>query len=258
MKKSECNQSQSNSAPLNPAAAKLPRHCEHVMTNGEFCQAMALRGRKFCHCHLVHRARRIRIEHRHELALRHDFEPKYMSLDIPLLEDSNAIQLALSNVAHAVMNHMIDDRRAGLVLYALQSAVLNLRNGVNFRPGAGALAAESYDNLEEEIGLGDLAPELRDGPPPASAKGAPNQPPESANVAPSQPPAAAKVAHEPVASASGAPKKPPQVAVPARKTNAEVRAAAAELIAALGPRDAQAAIASALAARSKAAAVRRA
>ncbi len=258
MKKSECNNSQSNSAPQKPAAPKLPKHCEHVMVNGEFCQAMALRGRKFCHCHLVHRARRIRVEHRHELALRDDFEPKYMSLDIPLLEDSNAIQLALSNVAHAVMNHMIDERRAGLVLYALQSAVLNLRNGVNFRPRARALVAESYDNLEEEIGLGDLAPELRDAPPPAAAKVAPNEAAAAANVAPSEPPAAAKVAHEPVASASGALKKPPQFAVPAGKRNAEVGAAAAELMAGLGRRDAQAAIASALAARSKAAAVRRA
>lgn len=243
-----------NTEKTKPAAAKLPRHCEQIMTNGEFCQAIALRGRKFCHAHLVHRARRIRAERRHELALRYNYEPKFMSLDIPLLEDSNAIQLALSNVAYAVMNHIIDERRAGLVLYALQSAVLNLRNGVSFRPRADAPAAESYDTLEEEIGLADAAPELWDGPPPAPANVTPNGPPAPANAAPTAPPANVVPGKPPapahvaptapdvpdevevsqlIALANAALRKAPQFAEPLRKPNARVRAASSAPVAAL-------------------------
>ena len=112
----------------NTAATNLPRHCEHVMTNGAFCRSMALRGGKFCHFHLIHLGRRIRAERRYEIAIKHDIDSRYIRMDLPLLEDANAVQLALSHVVDAVMNHAVDEKRAGLVLYALQTAVLNLRH----------------------------------------------------------------------------------------------------------------------------------
>ncbi len=145
-----------------PAVApKKPRHCEHIMTNGEFCRSLALRGRKHCHFHLIHLGRRLRAERRCEMALRASIDSKYIPMDLPLLEDANSVQLALSHVADALMNNSVDTKRAGLVLYALQTATLNLSNGVDFSQHEDAAVAESYDEFEKEFELGDAAPELK-------------------------------------------------------------------------------------------------
>ena len=144
-----------------PVAPKTPRHCEHIMTNGEFCRLPALRGRKHCHFHLVHLGRKLRAERRYDMAMKSSINSKYIPMDLPLLEDANSIQLALSHVVDALMNNGVDAKRAGLVLYALQTATLNMRNGVDFSQREGANVAESYDNFEEEFVLGDAAPELK-------------------------------------------------------------------------------------------------
>lgn len=106
--------------------AKIPRHCEHIMTNGEFCRSVALRGRKHCHFHLAYLGRKLRAERRHDIAMKNSFESKYIPMDLPLLEDANSVQLALSHVVDALMNNSVDTKRAGLLLYALQTATLNL------------------------------------------------------------------------------------------------------------------------------------
>ena len=141
--------------------AKIPRHCQHVMTNGEYCRAMALRDRRYCHFHLVHRGRQLRARHMHDVAASNGIGSEYMRMDMPVLEDANAIQMALSHVADAVMNHAVDPKRAGLVLYALQIATLNFRNGVDFRPSEDAVMAEQYEEFEQDFQLGDFAPELK-------------------------------------------------------------------------------------------------
>jgi hypothetical protein len=141
--------------------AKIARQCEHLMINGEFCRGVALRGRKYCFFHLIHIGRRLRAERVHELALANQFDSSLMSMELPLLEDANSIQLALSHVIDDVMHGRLDNKRAGLVLYALQTASANLANGVDFGQREGATVARSYDDLEEDYQLGDTAPELK-------------------------------------------------------------------------------------------------
>ena len=141
--------------------AKIARQCDHVMTNGEFCRAVALRGRKYCFFHLIHIGRRLRAERVHELAMAIQCDSSAMAMELPLLEDANAIQLALSQVIDDVMHSRLDNKRAGLVLYALQTASANLANGVDFSQKEGAVAARSYDDFEEDYQLGDTAPELK-------------------------------------------------------------------------------------------------
>jgi len=141
--------------------AKIARQCEHVMTNGEFCRAVALRGRKYCFFHLIHIGRRLRAERVHELALAIQCDSSAMAMELPLLEDANSIQLALSHVIDDVMHSRLDNKRAGLVLYALQTASANLANGVDLGQRDGATVAGSYDDLEEDYQLGDTAPELK-------------------------------------------------------------------------------------------------
>jgi len=47
-------------------------------------------------------------------------------IEVPLLEDGNAIQIGLQEVINALLDRRIDEKRAGLILYALQLAGSNL------------------------------------------------------------------------------------------------------------------------------------
>lgn len=141
--------------------AKIARQCEHVMTNGEFCRAVALRSRKYCFFHLVHIGRRLRAERVHEIAMAIGGGASVLPMELPLLEDANSIQLALSHVIDDVMHSRLDNKRAGLVLYALQTASANLANGVNLSQREDATVVRSYDDFEEDYQLGDTAPELK-------------------------------------------------------------------------------------------------
>jgi hypothetical protein len=48
--------------------------------------------------------------------------------DLPLLEDANAVQVALMKVIQMLGSGRLDHKTAGLMLYALQTASVNLRN----------------------------------------------------------------------------------------------------------------------------------
>ncbi len=190
-----------NNQPTRPAS--IPRHCRHIMTNGEFCRALALRGRPYCHFHSIHLARKLRAQRRYEIAINASIEPQCIPMDLPLLEDANSIQLAISHVVDALMNNSLDTKRAGLVLYALQTATLNLANGVDFTQHDDASLAEEYDNLEQDLQLGNDAPELKlppdhaPKPQPAAPPPAPASRPATSTTAQPSPSAA-----QPLASAS--------------------------------------------------------
>ena len=55
------------------------------------------------------------------------------TLDLPVLEDANSIQVALMQVMRLLISHQIDHKTAGLLLYALQTASFNLRR-TDFEP----------------------------------------------------------------------------------------------------------------------------
>lgn len=139
---------------------RLPRQCQHIKSNGEFCGSPALRRRDYCYFHLTHIGRKLRAERAQEAARRAP-EPQALRLEIPLLEDANAVQIALIQVIDAVLNERIDNKRAGLVLYALQTASANLRSGADFRLPAAATTAGSYEDFEADYELEGEEPELR-------------------------------------------------------------------------------------------------
>ena len=96
--------------------------CEHFKTNGIRCGSPAMNQYKFCFFHQrMDEVRNFRRE-----------RPNFR-LDLPLLEDANAIQIAVQEVINAVAEDRLDRRRAGLMLYGLNIAVSNLRN-VDFEP----------------------------------------------------------------------------------------------------------------------------
>lgn len=149
----------SNKLPQMPPVV-LPRQCEHIKTNGEFCGSPALRGRNYCYFHLTNIGRRLRAERKHDRGEAQSPEAAVAALDLPPFEDSNAIQISLMQVVDALLHNRIDTKRAGLVLYALQTASSNLANGANFERRNGATVAARYDDFEADFELGDDVLEL--------------------------------------------------------------------------------------------------
>ena len=156
---------------LRVMGVKVPQQCEHIKSNGEFCGSPALRGRHYCYFHLTHIGRRLRAErsraHLAGVAREYGLNPEAaeaaseMALELPALEDANSIQIALMQVIDAILHNQLDNKRAGLVLYALQTASSNLNHGADFSQAASAVIAGGYESFEEDYELGDDAPELR-------------------------------------------------------------------------------------------------
>ena len=105
---------------MNPSK-KIPQ-CEHIKANGLRCGSPALRQRRYCYFHFC----------AHDLRRRRRQQPNAPFV-LPLLEDANSIQMAIQQVAEAVLEERIDNKRAGLVLFALQTAACNLKN-TDFEP----------------------------------------------------------------------------------------------------------------------------
>ena len=96
----------------------VPR-CQHIKVNGTQCGSPALRRRRYCFFH-----DRIRREQA-KIAADASAQRKF---DLPLLEDANAVQIALMKVIQMLASGTVDHKTAGLILYALQTASSNLRN----------------------------------------------------------------------------------------------------------------------------------
>ena len=119
------------------------RLCQHVKTNGVQCKSPALRDHQWCYFHgAINRPRR-------------QSDP----FVLPALEDANAIQLAVQEVIEALLGKRIDNKRAGLLLYALQIASSNLKR-VNFEPyelrdrAIRAADHDYYQALEKKVAAG--------------------------------------------------------------------------------------------------------
>ena len=87
------------------------QECRHIMPSGLKCHSPALLNEFFCYYHTN---------------LRRSTAPKGVfddqSLKLPALEDSSALQLALTQILGALGSSKLDARRAGLLLYGLQIA----------------------------------------------------------------------------------------------------------------------------------------
>jgi len=146
---------------LRIAPGRRTRQCKHVKANGEFCGSPALRGRSYCYFHLTHIGRRLRAARSQARTQTQAPENAVVPLDLPPFEDANSIQISLMQVVDALLYNRIDTKRAGLVLYALQTASSNLANGANFGCRSGAAVAARYDDFEEDYELGEEAPQLK-------------------------------------------------------------------------------------------------
>ena len=114
--------------------------CRHVKKNGVRCACPAIRGHYFCHWHAELRAH----ERRHSSA-----EARQQPLQLPPFEDAHCIQLAIMEVTRALLEDRISEKRAGLILYALQTATINLKRLDEDR--SEQLVRQDYPEAVEEM-----------------------------------------------------------------------------------------------------------
>jgi hypothetical protein len=99
------------------ALGNVPR-CQHIKMNGTQCGSPALNRKRQCFFH--ERARQ-----QHNRIVKDQFHQARFVL--PVLEDANAVQMALMQVIQLLAWGEIDRKVAGLILYGLQTASANLR-----------------------------------------------------------------------------------------------------------------------------------
>lgn len=105
--------------------ANYPSRCHHIKVNGTQCGSPALRRHTLCYFHQRH--------HEESIALNTDrlknarASRRNVTIDLPVLEDANSIQISLMQIMRLIITGQIDAKTAGLLLYALQTASANLR-----------------------------------------------------------------------------------------------------------------------------------
>jgi hypothetical protein len=105
----------------------FPNRCQHIKVNGTQCGSPALRRNRFCYFHKRHHEERIAL-HADRARRRRN-----VSIDLPVLEDANSIQVSLMQIMRLLVAGQIDGKVAGLLLYALQTASANLQH-TRFEP----------------------------------------------------------------------------------------------------------------------------
>jgi hypothetical protein len=91
--------------------------CRHIFTDGHRCGSNSLRHEDFCYYH--HTTRRPK-------PAPDLYRDTQSSFDMPLPEDRSAIQSAIGLILQRIAAGCLDSKRAGLLLYGLQIASLNL------------------------------------------------------------------------------------------------------------------------------------
>jgi hypothetical protein len=123
--------------------------CRHIFTDGHRCASPCLRREEFCYYH--HTTRRPVANPRQRRSRRTTFA-------LPLPEDRSAIQASIGQVLQRIAANEIDPRRAGLLLYGLQIASLNLPKIQPARTGESQTVSQTVEEITIDPTLGVLAP----------------------------------------------------------------------------------------------------
>ena len=121
------------------------KNCAHVLTNGELCNAIPMRNSTFCYWHHKARAR----HRRHERIGGPISMEANCGVELPFLEDANAVQITIQEIMQAILDRRIDSKRAGLLLYSLQLASSNIRHLTTLPEDCAQIA--SLGSNDEEV-----------------------------------------------------------------------------------------------------------
>ncbi len=107
--------------------------CQQVRTNGTLCGSPRLKEGLFCYFHQrdqqrLHNLRQARtVKLSTKVPGRDDMDAEILeSLSLPVLEDADAVQVAMTTVLRAFASNHIDPRRAGIMVYGLAVAASNV------------------------------------------------------------------------------------------------------------------------------------
>ncbi len=114
--------------------------CHHTKTDGMRCGSPAMHGHSFCYYHARMRA---------DMQRASGPDARELPLQLPPLEDAHSIQLALMEIARAIAQDRISDKKAGLLLYLLQTASINLKRLEEDR--SEQLVRQDYPEAVEEM-----------------------------------------------------------------------------------------------------------
>ena len=101
--------------------------CQHIKVNGTQCGSPSLKSERLCFFHNRWHEARI------EFTRAGQPVEEITALDLPVLEDANSVQVAIMQVLRLIIAKQVDPKIAGLLLYGLQTASLNLKRA-NFEP----------------------------------------------------------------------------------------------------------------------------
>jgi hypothetical protein len=113
--------------------ANFPSRCHHIKVNGTQCGSPALRRHTLCYFHQRHHDQCIALNAERLKNARAG--RRNLAINLPVLEDANAIQVSLMQIMRLIIAGQIDHKTAGLLLYGLQTASANLAR-TNFNPYA--------------------------------------------------------------------------------------------------------------------------
>jgi len=131
--------------------------CQHIKTNGTQCGSPALKDNDFCFFH--QQCRTVTFNYR---GMYKDYTASEFHL--PAFEDVHSVQFTLRQVIELILRHKINEKEAGLLLYALQIASCNLKRQQQEEPNPEDIAtdakvehvvetpeeAEYFDQLQSE------------------------------------------------------------------------------------------------------------
>ena len=122
------------------------RRCQHIKTSGAQCGSPALRNDKVCYYHMRNPTVAA------ELYL--DGE-RYADSQImlPPFEDAHSIQMGLRHIVQLMLQHRIDRKDAGLMLYALQIASSNLKQMQAEKPKPTQMVVDPEKVEETPMGM---------------------------------------------------------------------------------------------------------
>ena len=92
--------------------------CSHIKTDGRRCGSPALRESALCYFHHNYGQPRL---------LPSGKKRSGPTVELPVLEDANSVQVALMQIMGGLLEGSIDDRKAALLLWALQIASANAK-----------------------------------------------------------------------------------------------------------------------------------
>jgi len=118
------------------------RRCQHIKVNGTQCGSPALRGERFCHFHRENQPARVKVN-----------GAEGGEVLVPVFDDAQSIQTVVRQVAMLVLEGKIENKKAGLLLYALQIASTNLKRVEEEKPRPTQVVVDRESVSETPIGM---------------------------------------------------------------------------------------------------------